>query len=161
MRTLEQMASAIEARYEPEPMSGCWLWIAGRNACGYGCIAHAKRVWGLSESLAHRISWLVHRGPIPARLRVLHRCDNPPCVNPAHLFLGTQQDNISDMVAKRRHRSSKPGERNGRARLTTERVNAIRAAHAAGRLQIHLAAEYGVGVSTINRVVRRLNWVAT
>lgn len=85
-------------KYIPEPNSGCWLWIANANRTGYGCLSDSK------QRLAHRISWEIHRGPIPEGLYVLHKCDVPICVNPEHLFLGTHQDNMDDMVRKGRGR---------------------------------------------------------
>lgn len=80
----------------PEPMSGCWLWIGVDDGdTGYGR-------FGPRQHQAHRVSWLLYRGPIPAGLFVLHRCDVPRCVNPTHLFLGTQTDNVRDCIAKGR-----------------------------------------------------------
>src|SRR5687767_4720826 len=76
---------------------GCWLWTASRNAKGYGQIMYQRR-----PIHAHRVSWQLANGPIPDGLCVLHRCDNPQCVNPGHLFLGTIVDNNRDMFAKGR-----------------------------------------------------------
>ena len=74
----------------------CWEWTAGHHSNGYGILQR------LGETLAHRVAWRLFVGPIPAGFCVLHRCDNPPCVNAYHLFLGTQIDNIADMTAKGR-----------------------------------------------------------
>lgn len=77
---------------------GCWTWLASKKHDGYG-----KRKHNGKMTTAHRVSFEMEFGPIPDGLAVLHRCDNPPCVRPDHLFLGTQQENIADMVAKGRH----------------------------------------------------------
>lgn len=88
---------AFFEKFIPEPNSGCWLWDHAVTTFGYG------RLRNKGENLvAHRVSWEIHRGPIPKGLLVLHRCDVPACVNPDHLFLGTIKDNSMDMVSKGR-----------------------------------------------------------
>lgn len=82
----------------PEPNSGCWLWTASINEWGYGTFNVAGK-----NVLAHRQSFELHRGPIPAGLQVLHHCDTPCCVNPSHFFLGTNHDNVLDSHRKGRH----------------------------------------------------------
>lgn len=77
--------------------NGCWIWDGYVNAGGYGTISWQKR-----PRRTHRFSWEVHKGAIPEELYVLHRCDNRRCCNPEHLFLGTQKDNMQDMIAKGR-----------------------------------------------------------
>lgn len=83
--------------------NGCWIWMGGvRNADGYGLISLSAVC---SSKLTHRISFVLHRGPIFNGVCVLHRCDNPPCVNPDHLFLGKEVDNVHDMLKKGRHKT--------------------------------------------------------
>jgi hypothetical protein len=79
---------------------GCWLWTGTINKAGYGQITPRKG----HKALAHRLSWMMLRGDIPPGMCVLHHCDNPPCVNPEHLFIGTAKDNMQDMYRKGRAR---------------------------------------------------------
>lgn len=104
--TTSQRAAALarfEARFTPEPNSGCWLWVGGESGFGYGHFTlPASRC-----RTAHRAAWLLYRGPIPKGLHVLHTCDVRCCVNPDHLWLGTHSDNMTDMVSKGRWRCGK------------------------------------------------------
>ena len=77
----------------------CWTWTRATNKAGYGKIGSGE---GAGTLATHRVSWELTNGPVPDGLFVLHRCDNPPCCNPAHLFLGTSRDNTLDMIAKGR-----------------------------------------------------------
>jgi hypothetical protein len=134
------------------PMSGCWLWTGGAHPNGYGGTSGGKE-------LAHRASWRLFRGPIPKGLHVLHRCDVRLCVNPAHLFLGTQADNLRDCREKGRARfPGVRGERNTRSRLTAESVKSIRELAAIGTRQVALAREFGVTRNAIAHVVSRKTW---
>src|ERR1700728_2715027 len=104
-------ASTLLERFEfyamPEPNTGCWLWAGAVDSDGYGAICvgpDVKKERGYATKIrkAHRISYELFRGPIPDGLGVLHRCDMPCCVNPDHFFLGTNTDNVRDMIAKGR-----------------------------------------------------------
>ena len=89
-------------KYIPEPNSGCWIWEAAISNRGYGRLEVGTKEDGFWAEGAHRVSFKLHKGPIPEGLLVLHRCDTPLCVNPDHLFIGTEADNAADREAKGR-----------------------------------------------------------
>lgn len=122
----------------------------GGRSNGYGMIKSN----GVHQR-AHRVAWEIENGPIPDGLLVCHRCDNRPCCNTNHLFLGTHQDNFDDMVAKGRGHI---GEKNGRARLTAASVRHIRTRLGLGFSQSGLAREYGVAPGTIHAIASGRNW---
>lgn len=97
MKGLQLKKARFEAKIKQPNANGCMLWTAGRDTRGYGQFRLDGKQMG-----AHRVAWLLYRGEIPKGLHVLHKCDVTSCVNPDHLFLGTAQDNVSDMVAKGR-----------------------------------------------------------
>lgn len=129
--------------------SGCWEWCGRLNVNGYGFITRDYK-----QVRAHRYSWEIHNGPIAGELCVLHKCDNPRCVNPEHLFLGTRRDNQHDMHSK--GRNNQPcGERHFRARLTSAAVKEMRGlpmSHA------QLAHKYGVSRATVAAAMQRRTW---
>lgn len=134
------------------PEDSCWEWSGYRNADGYGQVRDGDKM-----IRAHRYSWLTYKGDIPKGKYVLHKCDNPGCINPHHLFLGDQKDNMLDM--KQKGRANHPiGILNGRAKLDVEKVKQIIELKKRGYLHRELAGAYGVGTSTISRVLRRENW---
>lgn len=99
--------------YQIDSASGCWNWTGKIKEGRYGTIKLDR----VREAYAHRVSWMLHHGPIPDGMCVCHHCDNPACVNPAHLFIGSKPDNISDMVSKSRQRGNmqpKTRDRHGR-----------------------------------------------
>jgi hypothetical protein len=125
----------------------CWEYTGSIGSNGYGLFSHAGRTYR-----AHRLAWMLTHGPIPEGLYVCHTCDNRPCVNPAHLFLGTHTDNVRDMVAKGRN-VCPAGERNGFAKFTDAQVAAIRADHRSNR---PIAREYGCSHQYISVLKRGL-----
>lgn len=125
----------------------CWLWTASRTKLGYGQFFVAT---GKGPIRASRMAWILTNGePEPGEL-VCHRCDNPPCCNPAHLFLGTNADNMADMAAKGRHV--------GTRRLTPDQVVAIRARYSEGHNQYQIAAAFGVSQSAVSAIVLGKRW---
>lgn len=135
---------------------GCWEWTASLDRYGYGKFSSEQGQW----QRAHRISWQLTHGYIPPKTCVLHRCDNPKCVNPEHLFLGTHADNMRDMYAKDRRRARR-GESHGMARLSQVQVDAIRNLDANGNWTLlELATRFGVSQSTIWSVVNGKTWRA-
>lgn len=130
----------------------CWPWRGAKSKSGYGIV----RVGGKRRRV-HRLAYAFVNGPIPEGMHVLHRCDNPPCCNPNHLFLGTHAENMADMAKKGRQRGPK-GENHHKAKLTTADVRTIREWYPAGWTQRNLAAAFGVSQTIIGRIVRRDIW---
>lgn len=126
----------------------CWNWTASKQG-GYGQIGDDM---GLRPVRAHRLSYEIHHGPIPAGMMVCHHCDNRACVNPAHLFIGTQLDNMRDMQRKGR---GPRGERHGRHRLTESQVVQIRGD---ARPQREIADDYGITQTAVSAIKRRKSW---
>lgn len=133
--------------------SDCWYWIGSTDALGYG------RFLAVGESRAHRASYRLFKGDIPSGKFVMHKCDTRCCVNPDHLTIGTQADNVRDMVQKGRARTVPLlGERNPMAKLTAENVAEIRRRVAAGEKQKSMCAIFGVSPMTVSRAVRGETW---
>lgn len=151
------VARSIEKRFWLKVRRGsandCWEWQGNRSARGYGRLRSGSSPHG--SFLAHRVSWNLHFGPIPFGKCVCHRCDNPCCVRPNHLFLGSACDNIRDAMRKGRLAH---GERNGQHRLTASQVRDIRASCRLGIPQKVLIAKYGVTSSTVSRIANGLRW---
>lgn len=149
---------------------GCWEWTGPKNALGYPVINKTSN----DKFYGHRVAWELCNGPIPAGMMVCHRCDNPTCTNPEHLFLGTQADNMADMRQKgrahnvaeycRQHPEEKAignhtGIHNGRAKLVPCVVNEIRHLHnAQGISGRELARRFGIGYTQVGRILRHEQW---
>lgn len=136
--------------------NGCWLWIAGTRPNSKGVLYGRHCLDDGGSEGAHRFSYRVHKGD-PAGLLVCHTCDTPLCVNPEHLFLGTHNDNMADMVAKGRSDKSRGAAKWGRAKLTEFQAAIIRGS---GLTQQDLAAAYGVAQTTVSRVRRGESYCA-
>ena len=172
------LAERFWAKVQKAGPDECWPWIGHRSPQGYG-----RMVIGRRRRVATRISLYLDGRPAPANLQACHRCDNPPCVNPAHLFAGTTSENARDAVAKGRivrgphleelrrtyrgdrHWTRRMPERmrtgtsHHAAKLDPSKVQTIRAEHAAGRSSLRaLAARFGVSKHTVMLIVNRRTW---
>jgi hypothetical protein len=144
--TLESIQTRFEAKYQRGKPNECWEWQGYCDPHGYGSL----KVPILGERRVHRISYRLYRGDIPDSMVIRHTCDNPPCVNPCHLLLGTHAQNVKDRVARGRSARRKPRA----SKLSDEQVREIRRRYAAGERQYPLAAEFGVNQSTISDIIR-------
>jgi hypothetical protein len=142
-RKLRASEERFWSKVDVRGLGECWPWTGARNTKGYGTFWVGEHKW----STASRFAWERTNGLIPAGMQVCHRCDNPPCVNEAHLFLGSAADNTADMVAKGR----------GTARLSMGDVREIRRMYPHVR-QVALAELYGVAQATISNIVREKTW---
>lgn len=146
-----------EEKYMPEPMSGCWLWLRGCHRDGYGTVQDKKKT-----RLAHRVFFEYYCETIPVGKVVRHKCDTPACVNPKHLQLGTQADNVADSV-KRNRVNREPnlrtqGIRNSGAKLTEDAVLELRRLFALGVKTKELGKIFGIHQGTAYCIAYRKLW---
>lgn len=132
---------------------GCWLWLSGKDMDGYGAFNADHD--GVTYRRAHRYSYGLHHGPIPAGLQVCHTCDTPSCVRPDHLFLGTIAVNMADKMAKGRHAGAGAGEKHFGAILTEEQAKEILDDP---RPHSQIASQYGIAVGTVSSLKTRVSW---
>ena len=136
-----------------DPVTDCWEWMRSKDSQGYGVISYKGQLYRI-----HRASAYLYFGfNLDSPLDVLHRCDNPPCFNPEHLFVGTASDNMKDASSKGRLRPSF-GEANSRAKLTTDQVIQIRQMRNNGFQLKDIASEFGISISTVYGICARTNW---
>lgn len=150
-RRKQPIEDRLEKYIERDPNSGCWLWSGCVSVHGYGQISIRNR-----RTLAHRKVWEVRQGEIPPGLHLCHRCDTPACVNPSHMFLGTQADNVADMHGKGRA-PSRRGVRAGRAKLTEAQVREIRAMRG-GERAADTAARFGICTRQVHTIQSGQQW---
>lgn len=149
MLTDEQLIERFNSSYVPVPGPGCWLWTDPFLRNGYGLISLGK---DNCRKLAHRFSYEMHISKGIEKLVICHKCDTPSCVNPDHLFAGTQQDNLADMVQKKRHAH---GSRSLNSKLNDESALAIFISE--DPLTV-LAKKYGVSIQTICNLKHKRSW---
>jgi hypothetical protein len=144
----------LAGRYTVTP-AGCWEWNAAKNNKGYGQLNYQGR-----RLLAHRLSYESHNGPIPDGLILRHTCDNPPCINPKHLIVGTLVDNSRDMDERgRRVPTWRKGAAVPTAKLTEQQVREIRAKYIPIKYgTVRLGKEYGVSQALIHNIIKRKAW---
>jgi hypothetical protein len=154
------MATAVRQRIEnasiPEPNSGCWLWLGNLNHNGYGTLAiKVGEVWRTVR--AHRASYEAFVGPIPSELDACHSCDNRACVNPAHIFPGTRQQNVDDCLAKGRNGVVR-GSRNGQAKIDETTARLIHARLRAGEGPAAISRAFSVSLHICKNISKGKGW---
>lgn len=165
VKLTRERAGAVAPRFwlkvDKQGGDGCWLWTGAKHRKGYGRISVGGKSDG--QISTHRLSWILRFGPIKGRLLVCHRCDNPPCVNPDHLFLGTVSDNAKDAQGKGRLDAQLAKARaacppNPGAKLTEEQVGEMRALRGQGWTLRSIGEMFGVSDGHVSNVVRGKHW---
>lgn len=153
--TAEQIIQRFYAKVGKAEPDECWLWLGAKEVLGYGklCVQRTPQ----KTVKAHRLSYEVHYGAFDKSLSVCHTCDNPTCVNPRHLFLGTPADNSKDMVSKGRSPSNK-GERNARAKITWAQRDEIERLVKSGKSQTEVARIFGIAQPNVSQIILGRHW---
>lgn len=158
--SIKQRSKSLEDKFWEKVRridNDCWEWQAGRSKKGYGnfyiSLGHSRD----KHCLAHRMAWILTYGEIPDGLQVLHKCDNPPCVNPNHLFLGTNDDNVQDKIQKGRMITLR-GEESPSSKLTEKEVRQIRRLRNSGFSYAELGRNFNVDISTARYICIRKLW---
>lgn len=146
------LADRFWAKVQRGAPDDCWLWQGATNRTGHGLIKPHRGA--TTTTTAHRVSWVLHNGPIPGRLYVLHDCDTPPCVNPTHLHLGTHRDNMREAGERGLLSTSERG-KHRRKDVDLDTVHRMRAE---GASQQVIAGALGVNQSTISDILRGQHW---
>lgn len=151
----------VEERFwdKVDTSGDCWLWMGARQVSGHGVLG----IRGSKLGRAHRVSYELCIGPIPPGMSVCHRCDNPPCVRPDHLFLGSQADNIADMKAKGRaghanYPGKNRGSKHGMSRFTETQVADMKARMRAGEPRKTIMSEYQIGDALLSMIATGKRW---
>lgn len=150
--TTTHTVESLTARTTPEPNTGCWIYTGGLNGAGYGRVRHER-----GYVLTHRLMYELVTGSRPVGLEVCHRCDNPPCCNPDHLFAGTHAQNMADSARKNRTRRGESA-KTSRAKLTDADVREIRAKLMQGATRAQMASTYSLTRATICAIHLRHSW---
>lgn len=149
----QKFVTRFNEKYLKDKVSGCWNWTASLAGKGYGQV---KLPGQRKQIYAHRAAYIIHRGEIPDGKNVLHKCDNPKCVNPDHLWIGTSKENSQDMKSKDRHMR---GERNNQSILTEKDVRAIKMLLDNRMLsQERISNMFNISLVEVSRIHRGLRW---
>lgn len=157
MVTIADAAVYLRARSRVNERTGCREWTRLRDRAGYGIVRRYRPNGTRATLFAHRLAWESERGPIPAGKFVLHKCDNPPCCNVDHLYVGTIADNVRDLHERGRP-ARFPGAANPSAKLNDVAVRVIRYCAAHGWTLREVATAYGISPSQAGRIARRAKW---